>query len=118
MIGSAPAAASQRVDRIDARREPRRGRTEDDAGDERETERERQYHWRRTRVDWEERRAGECERQQQPGSADRDEEPGGGARNSEQNALDERRRNDLPARGAHRKPHGRLTAPGRAAGEQ
>ena len=46
----------------------------DDAGDEREAERERQDHRRRTRVDRQEGRPGERERQQQARGADGDDE--------------------------------------------
>ena len=118
MIAGAAAGAAQRVDRIGARREPRRRGAEHDAGDEREADGERQHQRRRARVDRQERRAGERERQQQARGADGDDESGDAAGDGEQHALDQRLRDDLPARRAHREPHGGLAAPRDGAGEQ
>ncbi len=89
-----------------------------DAGDEREAEREGQDHRGRTRVNRQEGRPGESERQQQACGADGDNESGDPAGHREEDALDERLRDDLPARCADREPEGRLTAPGDCACEQ
>ena len=118
MIAGAAAGAAQRIDRIGARREPRRRGAEQDAGDEREAERECQHHRRRTRVDRQEGRAGEGERKQQARGANGDDEAGDAAGDREQDALDERLGDDLPPRRAHREPDRRLTAPRDRAGEQ
>ena len=85
---------------------------------EREAERERQHQRRRTRVDRQERRPREGEREQQPRRADRDDQSGDAAGDREQDALDERLRHDLPARGADRQPQRGLPAPRHGAREQ
>ena len=54
--------AAQRLDRIGARREPRRRRAEEDAGDERQAEGEGEHQRRRLRADRQELHVGEGER--------------------------------------------------------
>ncbi len=85
---------------------------------QREAEREGQDQRRGTRVDRQERRAGEGEREQQTRRADRDDESGDPAGDGEQDALDERLRHDLPARRAHREPQAVWPRRATRAGEQ
>ncbi len=118
MIAGRATRTAQRIDRVGAGGEPRRRRAEDDAGDEGEAEGKGQHYRRRIRVDRQERRPGEREREQQPRGPDRDREPGNPAADREHHALDQRLRHQLPARRAHREPHGGLPAPRHRAGEQ
>ena len=114
----AAAGAAKRVDRIGARGEPRRRGAEQDAGDERERESERQNRRRRRRVDRQECDPRKRERQQQTRRADRDGEAGDAAGDREEDALDQGLHDDLPPRGADREPDGGLRPPRDGAREQ
>ena len=118
MIAGAAACTAQRVDRIGARCEPRGSGSEDDASDERQAAGERQHQRCGANIDGQECGAGKCERQQQSRGPDGDEQSGDGAADGEEDALDQRLRDDLAARGAHRKADRGLTAPRDTAGEQ
>ena len=111
MIAGAAAGAAERVDWIGTRRKPCWCRAEDETGHERQREGERQDHRRGTRLDRHEGRSRKREGDEQPRRADRDEKPGDPAEHREEDALDERLRDDLPPRCAERKPHRGLPAP-------
>ena len=110
VIAGAAAGAAQRVHRIRARRKPCRHGAKENAGQERQRERKRQHHWLRIGIDRHESGPGEGQRHQQPRRADRDGKPDDAAGDREENALDERLRNDLTTRGADRQSQRGLTA--------
>ena len=118
MIAAAAAGAAQRVDRVGARREPGRRRPEEHAGGEGQREREGEHQRRGHRVDRQEGGAGKGQRQQQPGGADRDGQADDAAEHGQQHALEQRLRDDLPARGAERQPDRGLAATRDGAGQQ
>ena len=118
VIAGAAARSAQRVHRIGPCGEPRRRRTEGDAGQQRQPERKRENNQRRRGADREEVCVRECQREEQSGGAHRDEQSGDAARDREQHALDERLRHDLPPRRADGETHRGLRAARHRAREQ
>ena len=108
MIARRSTRSAQRIDRIGPRRQPGGHGAEEHAGDHRDAERERQHQRRRACADGKKCRDGEREREQQPRGAHRDDEARDAAADGEQDAFDERLRDDLRSRRADGHPYGRL----------
>ena len=108
MIARRSTRSAQRIDRISPRRQPGGYGAEEHAGDHRDAERERQHQRRRACADGKKCRDGEREREQQPRGAHRDDEARDAAADGEQDAFDERLRDDLRSRRADGHPYCRL----------
>ena len=76
-----------------------------------QAERDGQNHRCGPRIDRQKRRASEGESKEQAGGTGGDDESGHSPGDGKEDALDERLRHDLPARGSHRQPDGGLAAP-------
>ena len=103
--------SAQRIDRVGPRRQPGGDGAEEHAGDQRDAERERQHQRRRAGADGKKCRDGEGEREQEPRGAHRDDEAHDAAADGQQDAFDERLRDDLRSRRADRHPYCRLRPP-------